>query len=147
ADSTETAAKPNSPFKEIGEGLAARPEPRVASLDRLPAMDPATLLSASSRFEDKLAEIELQLSLLATREIRDWQLETLHTQAEQLLASGQTTLERGRARLTLDKIEQFAALAERSNAIADLPRTPGVVAVSASAPTGTADTDPTTREL
>lgn len=145
--SPEPAAKPNSPFKEIGGGVAVPPEPRVASLERLPAMDPATLLSASSRFEDKLAEIELQLSLLATRDIRDWQIETLYTQAEQLLASGQTTLERGRARLVLDKIEQFSALAERSNAIADLPRTPGVVSVSASPTTTPAGTDPTTREL
>jgi uncharacterized protein YgiM (DUF1202 family) len=143
----EPTPKSNSPFKEIGSSVASRPEPRVASLDRLPAMDSAAQLSASSRFEDKLADIELQLSLLATRDIRDWQLETLYTQAEQLLASGQTTLERGRARLVLDKIEQFAALAERSNAIADLPRTPGVISVSASTPTNPAEADPTSSEL
>jgi hypothetical protein len=115
-----TPAKPaapekSSPFKEVG-GTAGS-SPRVASLERAPAMEPSGLLTASSKFDDKLIDLELQLSQLAARQPREWRLEGLRAQAEQLVSSGQTTLERGRARLVLDKITQFEDLATRAQEI------------------------------
>jgi hypothetical protein len=91
--------------------------PRVASLERAPAMEPSGLLTASSKFDDKLTDLELQLSQLAARQPREWRLEGLRAQAEQLVSSGQTTLERGRARLVLDKITQFEDLATRAQEV------------------------------
>lgn len=125
---TEPTEKP-SPFKEIGGTADRTTTPRVASLDRLPATDPNVLLSSSSRFEDKLTDIELQLSMMASRDPREWQLEPLRLQAEQLVIAGKTTLERGRARLVLDKIAQFDELYVKAVEIRDLPRTAGINAL------------------
>ena len=117
ARESATSSKP-SPFKVVDGSTstaapAATPTPRVASLDKSLPRDPQLLLSSSGSFDDRLTEIELQLALMVAKDPAQWQLEPLRLQAEQLVLRGQTTLERGRARLVVDKIGQFDALAHR----------------------------------
>jgi uncharacterized protein YgiM (DUF1202 family) len=119
-----------SPFKDLGQSSTIT-TPRLASLERMPPTDTAALLSASSRFDDRIAEVELELAQMAAKDPREWKLDALHTKAEALLASGQTTLERGRARLVLDKIQQFEALYLRAVEANEMPRTAGLTSVSA----------------
>ncbi|HTN76765.1 MAG TPA: hypothetical protein VL096_16010 [Pirellulaceae bacterium] len=134
---TTKPAKPDSPFKVVGGDAAT---PRVAALDKSLPRDPKLLLSSAGPFDDRLTEVELQLSLMVAKDSRQWNLEPLRQQAEQLLASGQTTLERGRARLTLDKIAEFDALAKRSSNSYSAVRTSGVEEVQEAAlPTAPAD--------
>lgn len=134
--------RPASPFKEVGGAAGSVEAPRVASLDRLPATDTNSLLSASSRFEDKLTDIELQLSLMAAREPRDWQLDPLRAQAEQLVVAGKTTLERGRARLVLDKIAQFDELYIKAVEVNELSRTARLTSVTESTVAGPSASKP-----
>lgn len=126
---SQRATEKSSPFKEVGGAFGRDTTPRVASLERSPPVDPHLSLSASSRFEDKLTDLELQLSLMASRDPREWQLEPLRLQAEQLVIAGKTTLERGRARLVLDKIAQFDELYVKAVELRDLPQTAGVAAL------------------
>ncbi len=122
-----SAPRNSSPFREVTGDTAIAAStttdatPRVASLDKSLPRDPQLLLSSSTKFDDRLTELELQLALLAAKEPSTWNLEPLRQQAEQLLLTGQSTLERGRARLVVDKIAQFERLAQRKF---DSPATP-----------------------
>ena len=90
--------------------------------------------SSPPREADDLTSIDIDLSQMVARDPSTWNLNLLHERAERLIARGATPLERGRARLLLEKIEQFEDL-HRRHVEAERPVT---VASKGSSPTSTA---------
>ncbi len=119
-------ARPESPFREIGSnaprGNSTPAAPRVASLDRSLPSRPEKLLDTSMRFDDRLMDLELQLATMAAKDPRQWRPETLRDDAERLVAMGKTTLERGRARLVIDKVVRLEELYQQQLEVNELPR-------------------------
>lgn len=60
-----------------------------------------------------LIELELHVSRECIKPIDEWNFKPLKDQAKRLIVEGETPLERGKARLLLEKIEQFNDLYER----------------------------------
>ena len=69
-----------------------------------------------SGYETRLRELEIELSLAVTREPAAWNLAPLRQQAAAHMDAGQTALERGRARLLVEKIDEFIEFAKRKPA-------------------------------
>jgi hypothetical protein len=61
----------------------------------------------------ELEDLTLQLNAVAQREPNLWNLGPLRARAEALIESGSNALERGKARLMLEKIEEFEQLQQR----------------------------------
>ena len=74
-------------------------------LGPLPVAGPAVM--------SELEDLTLQLNAIAQREPNLWNLGPLRARAESLIASGSNALERGKARLMLEKIEEFEQLQQR----------------------------------
>jgi hypothetical protein len=74
------------------------------------------------RFDDRLMDLELQLATMAAKDPRQWRPETLRDDAERLVAMGKTTLERGRARLVIDKVVRLEELYQQQLEVNELPR-------------------------
>lgn len=68
---------------------------------------------ANLSFAQKVDWIELELGRMAVREPQEWQLAGLRAEAQRMADTGPTIIERGRARLLLDKIGEFDALKGR----------------------------------
>lgn len=60
-----------------------------------------------------LMELELAISQECLKPYEQWQFKPLKAQAKRLIAEGKTPLERGQARLLLEKIDEFIQLHER----------------------------------
>lgn len=115
---------PRSPRREaqqLDQGAAgpAAPAAVVASANPLPTLNqpnnqpnpaPGVGRSESQLERD---DIELQLSLMVSRDPQLWNLPALRGRAEALVERGQTPLERGQARLLLEQIAEFEDLYER----------------------------------
>lgn len=71
-------------------------------------------------FRDELQQIDLELSAMVAEEPTVWHFGRLQLRAEQLLRESQTAVERGRARMLVDKISQFADLKRRHHEVAAL---------------------------
>ena len=67
----------------------------------------------ATRAADDVTSIDIDLSQAVARDPSTWNLTPLHERAERLIARGATPLDRGRARLLLEKIEQFEDLHRR----------------------------------
>ena len=88
------------------------------SPDDLKAFDRQTLLEAGTArpktgADDEFTDIEAQLALMVSKDAAFWHLDRLREQTEALVENGKTPLERGRARLLLEKIAQFEDLQRR----------------------------------
>lgn len=68
-------------------------------------------------YQDELEALDLQLSVMLAEEPSVWEFGELDTKARWLLAQGETALERGKARLVLNKIEQAADIKRRNDDI------------------------------
>jgi len=72
-----------------------------------------------------LIELELHVSRECLKPVDDWNFKPLKDQAKRLIQEGESPLERGKARLLLEKIEEFNELYERKlaskEAMASLP--------------------------
>ncbi|MFO0901851.1 MAG: hypothetical protein U0939_02555 [Pirellulales bacterium] len=91
---------------------AARQPRRFDAVDSAAAQDvpaPPTSPELSRGLED----LTLQLTQLSTQDPGLWNLAPLRASAEALVERGATPLERGKARLMLDKIEEFEDLQQR----------------------------------
>ncbi len=118
--------------------LTAAPS-RDAPADSVPEQDDAMELSASApprvatryapdgpralgpeEFRDELLQIDLELSAMVAEEPTVWHFDRLQLRAEQLLREAQTAVERGRARVLVDRISQFADLKRRHHEVAAL---------------------------
>lgn len=84
---------------------ARRIEPATDAYAPLPASSPAT--------DRELEDITLQMTILAQREPNLWNLAPLRARTEALIDRGANSLERGKARLMLEKIEEFEELQQR----------------------------------
>lgn len=60
-----------------------------------------------------LIELELHVSRECIKPVEEWNFKPLKDQAKRLIVEGETPLERGKARLLLEKIDQFNDLYER----------------------------------
>ncbi len=90
--------------------------PRVAT--QYTAQGPRGL--GPEQFRDELEQIDLELSAMVAEEPTVWHFDRLQPRAERLLHEAQTAVERGRARLLVEKIAQFADLRRRHQEVAAL---------------------------
>lgn len=77
--------------------------------------------SSDDQRERELAAIELELSAMLVADPSVWRFDESLARANALLASGASGLERGRARLLINKIEKFAEIKRRMDSIAVAP--------------------------
>jgi hypothetical protein len=71
-------------------------------------------------YQAALDLLELELTVMVVEEPTVWTFDTLFPQAESLVDQAETALERGRARLLLNKIARFSDIKQRSDAVAAL---------------------------
>jgi hypothetical protein len=69
-------------------------------------------------FEQQLRQVDVSLSLMVTKEASQWRFNDMRLQLAKLIQTGETPLQRGRARLLLEKLEEFAAHAIRRSEVA-----------------------------
>ncbi len=110
-----TAPAAAEPADAPGETEPAAP-PRVAA--RHAPDGPRSL--GPEQFRNEMEQIDLELSAMVAEEPTVWHFDRLQLRAEQLLREAQTAVERGRARLLVDKIAQFADLKRRHHEVAAL---------------------------
>ncbi len=72
------------------------------------------------QFRNELERIELELSAMVAEEPTVWYFDRLQLRSEQLLREAQTAVERGRARLLVEKISRFSDLKRRHVEVAAL---------------------------
>ena len=70
-------------------------------------------LTLNADLESHLRDLEGQLSLVASQPAGSWNFASLRASAEQLAASGSSTLDRARVQLYLDKLAEFEDLKSR----------------------------------
>lgn len=104
------------------EPPADRDPPRVAVVEPPPPSGPPRDAPPMRRlspeeYADELEALELQLSVMLAEEPSVWEFGELDTKARWLLAQGETALERGKARLVLNKIAQAADIKRRNDDI------------------------------
>jgi len=115
APESAVPAVPDPVPEEGGEATVSAP-PRVAT-----QYTPDTLRSLGpEEFRNELEQIDLELSAMVAEEPTVWYFDRLQLRAEQLLREAQTAVERGRARILVDKISQFADLKRRHHEVAAL---------------------------
>ncbi|MEX2173183.1 MAG: hypothetical protein WD872_02400 [Pirellulaceae bacterium] len=119
---------PASPSRRSAAGAFSRPNltPLAQVAQARPTVaSPLPPRVADSQPVDSLAALELELSLMLAEDKSTWNLAALRSRVESLVESGADPVERGRARLLLDKVNQFeetfevsgqAALASGDNA-------------------------------
>ena len=115
---TPTAAPPtvaDPPSHDALEGSNGAP-PRVAT--RYTPAAPRSL--GPEKFREELEAIDLELSAMVSEEPTVWYFDRLQFRAEQLLREAQTAVERGRARMLIDRISQFDDLKRRHREVAAL---------------------------
>jgi hypothetical protein len=90
-----------------------------------PAAQPAARQQAAGPVADDLSReltaIELRLSRMVAAPVNLWNTERLERDATQLLSRAQTMAERDAVQVTLNKIQQFAAIGLRSNQVPAIP--------------------------
>lgn len=67
----------------------------------------------AAEFEERLRDLDVQLSLMVARPVDDWQLAELSEDVNDLISRGGTTVDRGRALLLAEKMDEFAQLLSR----------------------------------
>lgn len=104
----ERATKPSSPplRQNVSADTPSDPvvpeQPPVTSGTRTPPID-------SEEFKKRLAQLDVDLTSMVAEDSSKWNLTPLRQQAEDLVETGPSPLERGKARLLLDRIAEFAS--------------------------------------
>ena len=90
-----------------------------------PPATPATTTAPGSSniavgdgFSRQLTDVELRLSRMVSGPPATWQIDPLRKEAEQLLAQAQTVAERDAVKVSLEKLDRFAAIERRHQQIA-----------------------------
>jgi uncharacterized protein YraI len=92
-----------------------------------PANGPATQSPAEPQFAGDLARlrelerIDMDLSEVVAEDISQWSFAELHPRAELALRAAQSSLERGRARVLLDKLARFEEIKKRHDSLRNGP--------------------------
>ena len=111
-----TAAPEAAPESGAVDAIPPAGPPRVAAQ---PRPDGPRVLGPE-QFRNELEQIDLELSVMVAEEPTVWHFDRLQLHAEQLLRGAQTAVERGRARVMVDKIAQFSDLKRRHHEVASL---------------------------
>jgi uncharacterized protein YgiM (DUF1202 family) len=111
-----SAAPESAPTSSEADALDYTGPPRVAAQSR---PDGPRVLGPE-QFRNELEQIDLELSVMVAEEPTVWHFDRLQLHAEQLLREAQTAVERGRARVMVDKIAQFSDLKRRHQEVASL---------------------------
>ena len=92
---------------------------RLASASATPSARLQRAGAARSRLEHgrELSQIDLQLSTIVAEDIGEWSFDDFRQRADAALRIAQTPVERGRARLLLDKLDRFEDLKRRHDAL------------------------------
>jgi hypothetical protein len=69
-------------------------------------------------FQAEIDQIDLEISQMVAEEPTVWAFDELRTRAETALARAQTAVERGRARLVLNKVQRFQEIKDRFQRVA-----------------------------
>lgn len=92
-----------------------------------------TTQPGGSEFADRLEWLELELARIATKEPREWNFTLVRQEGTKLLDAGTTAIERGRARLLMEKIDQFDEVRGRYEKLAAQQATGGANAATPAA--------------
>jgi hypothetical protein len=130
---------------------ASRPDVPAAAPTSAPSPEatPAAAPSDVSKTEEsvfdvKLHELDAELSLTVARDPSTWNLAPLRGKAAALMDSGQTALDRGRARVLVEKIDEFADFARRRPiGAASTAAISAAVSTSSAGPPSATKTEPT----
>lgn len=118
---TRSGPMARSPDRELSPSPdRAPPRPAVAeppSPSGPPRDMPPMRRLSPEEYQDELEELDMQVSVMLAEEPSVWEFGELDTKAHWLLAQGETALERGRARLVLNKIAQAADIKRRNDDI------------------------------
>jgi hypothetical protein len=68
---------------------------------------------AVAEFEKRLRDLDVKLSLMVATPVDDWQLSGLSNKVNDLISRGPTTVDRGRAQLLAEQVDEFARLLSR----------------------------------
>jgi hypothetical protein len=90
---------------------AARETPRETPPPAKPAVEAGTQIRSidSEEFKRRLTQLEVDLTSMVAGDPSTWNLGSLSAQARELIDVGPSARERGKARLVLDRINEFAA--------------------------------------
>lgn len=126
------------------EATVDAPAARVASLAPRTGFRPNE--AGSADFESLAKMLDVELSETVAKEPSQWKLAALRQDAESLLESSESTLQRGRARLMLENIKEFEKLQMNYAGIegfaADAPQAESPAASESSVPVDSSDFDP-----
>jgi hypothetical protein len=107
--------QPDPDNEEHGETLPVSPvipkQAPVTSGTQTPPID-------SAEFKKRLTELDVDLTSMVAEESSKWNLSPLQQRAEELVETGPSPLERGKARLLLDRIAEFASTLPPSGDVA-----------------------------
>ncbi len=81
-----------------------------------PNTSPASVASAVTSFD--LNQLQVMLSETVTQPMQLWNLQGIYDSAKRYVEHGSSPIERGQARLLMERIEEFAELAQRSGYLA-----------------------------
>ena len=120
-ESNESRNQAREPARRPADRLADRAAPRVASLaprepDRIRELDSRPSLedsAASSAYRDELGRVEVEMALMVAKEPSYWDFTALRARLQTIIDQGTTPVERGRARLVLDRLDGFETLRKR----------------------------------
>ncbi|HEX5105207.1 MAG TPA: SH3 domain-containing protein [Pirellulaceae bacterium] len=107
----QTVPEPSSRLARNGSATFTRPRldppPLMASVDSPRGTVKPTSSANSGDVTRKLEQLELELSLMLAQEKSTWNLADLRQRIEELVPRGTDPVERGQARLLLDKVKAF----------------------------------------
>jgi hypothetical protein len=111
-ESLHTVPAPDSNLTRGGSPVLSRPnlDPPARLADARPVAKQAVQATGAIASEDvtrQLEQIELELSLMLAEDRSTWDLASLRQRVEALVENGARPVDRGSARLLLDKIRQF----------------------------------------
>lgn len=117
--STSTESKKDGFFSRDRKGSHRESIGEVALIPKRESASSSTTtatksdLTLNSDLESRLRDLEVQLALVASQPANSWNFASLRSSAEQLAASGSSTLDRARVQLYLDKLAEFEDLKAR----------------------------------
>jgi hypothetical protein len=118
ATSTPTAVVPTS--RQVAEGPSVS-IPRELSDAEQRGYEPVAPREISpEQFQAELQGIDMDLSIMVIEEPTVWAFDEMQHRAESLLAQAETALERGRARVLINKMSRFEDIKRRYDAISTM---------------------------
>jgi hypothetical protein len=116
ADTKPPAATPEKTFLVERDGASLDPKPSPALPVATPRAEPMPEVRVpdptpidSAEFEQLLTRLDVDLMNMVAADSSQWQLKPLRERAEALVNDGPSPVERGRARLLLERIAEFEA--------------------------------------